>query len=257
MNPALWLLAGAAFASPVPDTPVTTLPDDLQAAFLQAEDDWQDGRLLDAERGFEQIITAAPTFDRALRRRCGVLLQLGERDAALPLCDQAHQMRPSAENAMGLARVLLQPSDRLPGSHLEDLDRARTLIDATLEDVPDSLIAWQNLCLWSVAQEDLDTLGQCAAALERLDPQASGTLYHQALWHMESGRLNQAARHLEKAIHAGLDEGTADAAEARLSTLFARAQGPTSSTSWLPWLVGGSLAALLLMLGLAPQRSRS
>ena len=254
---ALRLAAGLAFASPVPDALIDDLPDDLQAAFLQAEDDWQDGRLLDAERGFEQITEAVPTFDRALRRRCGVLLQMGERDAALPLCDQAHQMRPSAENAMGLARVLMQPSPRLPGSHLEDLDRARTLIDGVLDADPDNLFAWQNLCLWSVAQADLEALGDCVVALERLEPDASGTLYHQSLWHMESGRLQQAARYLEKAIHAGLDEGTADVAEARLATLFARAQGPASSTAWLPWLIGGSLAALLLLLGLAPQRSRS
>ncbi|HWZ88416.1 MAG TPA: hypothetical protein VNW92_06185, partial [Polyangiaceae bacterium] len=75
---------------------LTALDPSAVALFQQANAarDREDHRT--AERLYGELFARVPAFIHAERRRCGELSQLGERQAALPLCHDAVNRDPSS-----------------------------------------------------------------------------------------------------------------------------------------------------------------
>lgn len=243
---ALLLLLGAAHA----DTPLEGLPPEVRARYEAAEGAWERGDLAAAEAAFVEVNQLAPTFDRAWRRRCGVVLAAARPDEAVGYCRKARELSDSFENQVALAISLLE---------VEGQEEAGPLLQAAVAANPDYLPAQVGLCTWAHGQHDNATLSQCATALQRLSPNTPGTLYYMALDLTAQGRLQEAADALQLARSEGLtDELVRDAALGVTSK--ARREKPTSArekveertTTWsltdlLPIGLG---AALVLAVGI-------
>lgn len=188
------LLALLATASA--DTPVDTLAPELRARFEAAESAWESGDLTAAEKAFDEVTAGAPGFDRAWRRRCGVLLEEGRIDDAVASCRKAVGLVPGIENRTGLAIALLQTVDGLP--------EAGKLLEAVVAEQPGYMPGWQGLCAWSLDAEQNEPLTRCVTALEAAAPETSGTLFYRALLQADQGKLDAAVSTLDWAEQKGL-----------------------------------------------------
>lgn len=192
MLPLLFMLLAPALA----DTPVDTLPPELRARFEAAESAWEAGDLSAAEKAFQEVTVGAPTFDRAWRRQCGVLLQEGRVDDAVALCRKAVALVPGIENRTGLAIALLQTDD--------GLNESGKLLEAAVKENPEYLPGWQGLCTWALDSGKGEPLTRCVTVLETKAPETAGTLFYRSLLLADQGKLDAAVSTLDWAEQKGL-----------------------------------------------------
>lgn len=192
MLPLLLALLSPALA----DTPVDALTPELRARFEAAESAWQAGDLSNAEKAFAEVTTGAPTFDRAWRRSCGVLLEEGRVDDAVASCRKAVGLVAGVENRTGLGIALLQQDD--------GQNEAGKLFEAVVKEAPDYLAGWQGLCTWALDSGKGEPLARCVTALEASAPETAGTLFYKALLLADQGKLDPAVKTLDWAEQKGL-----------------------------------------------------
>ncbi len=223
----LLAVAGPAWGQPTPeialeDTPPEALEPAAQATLADAERAWEEGRLSDAERGYAAVTEGAPTFDRAWRRRCGVVLAMKVPEDAIPLCRQAMTLRDSAPNRVGLALALSSPpaDGTTDGTERQaDLDEAKQLLDEVLARHPAYLPAWQATCHWAVEAKALEPLQRCVTELVAGAPEAPGTFYYQARLALAQKRARDAAAFIQNALDAGMDRPTLEPLVAELAAV--------------------------------------
>lgn len=188
------LLLAAALA----DTPVESLPEPVRERFAAAELAWTSEDYDGALAAYTAVNEAAPEFDRAWRRRCGVELAVGRVDQAVTLCRKAVALVPSVENQTGLAIAVMQTES---GSK-----EASELLEGAVKANPEFLPAWQGLCTWAMSARQAEPLARCVVALERLAPQTAGTYFYRSLLLAEQGNFEQASVALQYAGQEGLTE---------------------------------------------------
>lgn len=245
------LLASTAWA----DTPIEALPEALRPIFEQAEAQWKVGELEAAEKTYTRINDEAPTFDRAFRRRCGVVLELGRPEESVELCRKAVELTPSIENRTGLAIALTRRPEGAEG-YREELDEARELLTAVTTEDATYIPGWQAMCTWALEATEDAALRSCVETLSAADPENSGTLYFQALRHMADGEVGEATTALRKARKSGLSDAQYQPLALRLGlsgqrpdpvaiqqarAVTQRARGPVSWIDLVPWFLAGGL----------------
>ncbi len=248
----LSLFALLALLSPAhADTPIEGLPAELQARFLAAETAWETGDLGAAEAGFVEITRAAPTFDRAWRRLCGVVLAADRPDDALPFCQEAVNLVASLENRTALAIAYIET---------DALEKGGELAEAAASEAPDFVPAQVALCAWARSSGEDAMLKRCSTRLDELAPNTAGTLYYQSLRLASEGAFEDARFALEVASSKGLtDDLVRDALQELARRKGAEPKSPRpggdnarrSDSSWtlgdlLPLGLG---AALVLAIG--------
>ncbi|MCB9682842.1 MAG: tetratricopeptide repeat protein [Alphaproteobacteria bacterium] len=248
-----WPVLIALLTSARADTPVDVLPEGPRATFEQAEVDWADGDLEAALDGFSTVTVQAPTFDRAWRRRCGVLLGMGQVDEALSSCRHAVELVDGYENHTALALVLLQSAD-----DEDDGTQAAALIQGVVDAQPDYLPGWVAACTYASAHEAPKVLARCAEALQRLAPETPGTLFYTALQRADDGDIKGATEALRHAQELGLTDdlyargSRAIAAQAKVAPVPGAAKkAKEEASSWslgdlMPLLI---VAALVMAVG--------
>jgi predicted Zn-dependent protease len=248
MSPVLFVALGAlAWA----DTPLDALSPELRARFEAAEAAWERGELAVAETAFTEVTEGAPTFDRAWRRRCGVVLAAGRAPEAEGFCRKAVELQPSLENRVALSLALLDNDGH---------DEAEALLRAAVREQPDYVPAQVGVCTWAHARRDDETLGACAARLAELAPGTAGTLYFTALDLAARGELEAASNTLVAARAEGLSDelardagqGIAGRARANAARTDRKPDGKRDESGWtaadlLPIGLG---AALVLAVGI-------
>ena len=198
------LLLGTALA----DTPLSELPVAYHPAFETAEAHWAAGRLQRAEAAYRQVVEGVPEFDRSWRRLCGVVLAQGRIREAVQACRKAVELKPSAENHIGLGIALTQmPAKR---------DEAAALLAQATEAAPELLPGWQATCALLHAQGRDKQLETCARRMEALDPLTPGTLFYGALYAIATDNLALAQRLLLEARSRGLPDSQFQEANQRL-----------------------------------------
>jgi tetratricopeptide (TPR) repeat protein len=210
----LALLATTALA----DTPLDTLPQRDRTVFEAAERAWQAGDLEAAETGYASLNQSSPDFDRAWRRRCGVMLAQGRVWEAVEHCDKAVNLSASIENRTGLAIALTQPADGDAPGERPELLRAKELLDGVLYDQQDYLPAWQALCSWSMEAAHDDALIRCVEKLESKLPGEVGTLYFRTVLDLQEEAWEHALTTLQAARARGLSDALFQPLALRLQT---------------------------------------
>jgi predicted TPR repeat methyltransferase len=81
-----------------------------------------EGDLVAAKEGYEQVLALGPDFPDALRRLSSVELELDHVESALQHAEQAYAADPSPYNQSALARALLYTED--PSTAPEALSHA-------------------------------------------------------------------------------------------------------------------------------------
>jgi tetratricopeptide (TPR) repeat protein len=253
----LILLLATLLSATAVDTPVDALPEPLRPVFEEAERAWREGRPGAAEAAYARLNDEVPEFDRAFRRRCGVLLEQGRNEEAIALCREAVSLKDSVENRTGLAIALTKPPEGSSG-YRDELDEARKLLDAIVEQDADYLPAWQAMCTWAVEALDDDALDSCVEVLSASDPTNPGTLYFLTLQHMALGEVDLATRTLTQARQAGLPDAQYKPLALRLGAEGQRpdpealqraraliqgqqVKGPVGFMDALPWFLAGGL----------------
>jgi tetratricopeptide (TPR) repeat protein len=211
------------------DTPLDTLAADQQELFVLAESAWEDGQLDKAEQVYAAVNKASPAFDRAWRRRCGVVLAQKRVAEAVELCKQAVSRRRSPENLTGLAIALTTPDPDDPADSSHRLDRAAGLLDETLQSRDDYLPAWQALCSWAMEATDLSALSRCVTRLEQDIPSEVGTLYFRTVLDLDLGETEHALATLQAAQARGLPQSLARPLSLRLQTEQTPVKEPSNS----------------------------
>lgn len=191
------------------DTPVDALPAALRDAYEAGESAWARGELEEAENAFVRVTDEAPGFDRAWRRRCGVVLAQQRVDEAVGLCRKAVELSESHENRTALAITLLQQDALDP--------EATGLLTAVTEAEPDYLPAWVATCQWATEAAKPKVLATCVDKLELLSPNTPGTLLYKALLLLSRNDLQGAELALFQAGEKGLTDELRVQAEARLA----------------------------------------
>jgi len=169
--------------------------------FAQATAARDRGDLDQAADLFGQVRALDPWFVAATRRLCGVESSRGQHDQAVALCRQAYKDDPSAIDGAALALALLEanPTGQTPW---EAAEHARS----AAKKAPDDAYVQQVLCQASLAVNDMDALGSCAAVLRRLAPDDMSTSFFCALDDAAHGRLDEADRELDQAYARGLPD---------------------------------------------------
>jgi Zn-dependent protease with chaperone function len=90
------------------------------------------GDLAAADSLYAAVADAVPDFDHAIRRRSGILLDLGRVSEAVALARRALDLDPSANNRSALTRCLLVQADQGPKG--TQLIEATNLADAVVAD---------------------------------------------------------------------------------------------------------------------------
>jgi hypothetical protein len=221
MTPVLVGLLGLtqlAHAGLPPDTPLDALPAPQRERFEAAERAWAEGDLLIAEAGYVAVNEAIPSFDRAWRRRCGVVLAQDRAWEAVEHCERALSLVDSAENRTALAHALIRPDGEDPADDRPELGRAKELLDSVIRDSPDYPGVWPALCSWAMEADDDDALGRCVERLEADRPSELGTLYYRAVLDIQLGAWEHAANTLASAKARGLSEELYEPLALRLQT---------------------------------------
>lgn len=259
----LGALLGAATAhAEVPtaadDTPLDALTDAQRATFHQAEAAWQDGLLYRAEELFEGLTREAPDFDRAWRRRCGVVLEQDRAEDARTLCREALSLRDSAPNRTGLALALIRLDPRTEDAQegRPELTEARALIDVVTASAPDYVSGWHALCAWGAAAESIDALDTCLLRLADLEPASAGAWYYEAVRALLLDDHAAAMRALRESRRLGLSPdlfrplafalAEAGVRPGRQGKRRAKAKGWTWQDA-IPWGVGAVLVVSVLL----------
>ena len=237
------LLVATALAT---DTPVDVLDPSLRERFIAAEASWESGRLAEAATGFTAITEAAPDFDRAHRRLCGVLLQQGLSTEAVSACARAVELKASVPNRTGLAIALIRAE--------ADPAEAVALIDAVTAEDPDYLPGWEALCTHAMAVDDAARLRQCVDALAVRAPQSDAVPVFRALVAAHDARFDEAQNHLAFASQAGVDAETIATVRARIGARMSAAQARAPVVRTPQWTAMDLVPAgivLLLIAGIA------
>lgn len=240
----LTLLLLLVVPTPAVDTPVDTLPDDLQDVFVNAEAAWQAGRLDEAFGLYQQVMDAQPDFDRAWRRACGVRVQQREYTQAVELCRKAESRKSSLENRTGLAIALIHGGI--------DPDEARALIDEVTSEDPSYVPGHQALCSYALENEDTDRLRRCVVALREHTPDAPAVPLFQALLNAHEGQFEAAWQQLEVSAGIGVPAPMLGAVRARIAARQASAPAQrTRAGSWSATDLVPIGIVLLLIAGIA------
>jgi Zn-dependent protease with chaperone function len=144
-----------------------------------------------AEKLYGEVFARVPAFIAAERRRCGELGQLGERQAALPLCQDAANKDPNSANLGALGITLLQlPNGQTPPQ--SDLDEAASALDRAAELEPKEVYLAQAQCQLALYQKSVPRLSACSARLEQLAPDDRSTIFSSWVLALSENRLSDA-----------------------------------------------------------------
>lgn len=245
----MWtFLLTSLLATALADTPVASLDEAPRARFEAAEAAWALGELNEADRAYQDVLELAPDFDRAWRRRCGVMLAMGDPELAADYCRKAVELVDSHENRTGLALTLLQ----LEGGDVE----AKELIDRVTTEQPDYLQGWVALCTWAVAHGKEPVLATCLEHLTAVSENTPGTLYFRAMQQALAGDVEDATATLRFAREKGLGDDLTrqgaqviakqskdgEGARKRRAPKPAADDGTWSLADLIPLLIAGGLA---------------
>jgi Zn-dependent protease with chaperone function len=200
-----------------------------------------------AEKLYAEVFEKAPTFTHAERRRCGELLRLGQRDAALSLCRDAVEKEAIAPNLTALASVLAERTANSSPS-VDELEEAYGLLArAESLDPDDSYVALAQ-CQVAAQRQSVVELRNCSARLDLLAPHEPSTAWAAWLLAMSTGNYGEAEDQLERARKNG-----APAAMLATMTESTEENRPLLHRAWAwVWrlLVGWvALAAVLVLAG--------
>lgn len=151
-----------------------------------------------AQQLYAEVFEKAPTFLHAERRRCGELLQLGQRDAALTLCRDAAEKEPIAPNLTALATALASGSSRSKPS-VSDLEEAYGLLSRAESLDPDDTYVALAQCQVAMQRQSVAELRNCSSRLDALAPSEPQTAWAAWMLAMSTGRFGDAEEQIERA----------------------------------------------------------
>ena len=178
------------------------------------------GRHDDAFRLYRQLLAKLPDFDPAHRRMCDLLTRVGQRDEGLAECKAALGHAETPENKAALASALLS------GEYSSaDLDRAGTLAEQAVNQIPHDKNAVVALCQVAMARDDRSAFEKCSQRLLRIDPEGKEANVYAAMLAIMNDQPRPARAALARARAAGLEEDAIDDLTAQIETLERRGQG--------------------------------
>src|SRR5262245_7663978 len=226
--------------------------------FVEANAARRNSDHLRAVQLYARVYEADPAFVHALRRQCGEETTLGRRDDALAHCRAAVAQEASAENlgTLSLAR-LTSPADRRNGTWSPsptEVQEAARAVDAAIGADHLSAFAWTTSCNLSMFTQEIERLRACVDTLQRIAPDEAGTHVYASILATSEERWSDAARELDRARAAGLDEAEyrdlrrqERAARPPLSRMLPTVAWP--GADWLPGLALVLAAAWRLRAG--------
>jgi len=231
---------------------LTALDPGALALFQQANAarDREDHRT--AERLYGEVFARVPAFLHAERRRCGELSRLGERAAALPLCQDAVNKDPSGANlgALGIALIQLPKGEEPSGS---DLDHAETALDRAAELEPKELYLAQAQCQLAFIQKSVPRLAACTARLQQLAPDDRSTIWSSWVLAMSENRFSDAQKLAKRAQSLHFP---AQMVEQMQNQTEAAIPWTTRALSWAELILGvwAALSGFLVLTGMLLSR---
>jgi Zn-dependent protease with chaperone function len=218
-----------------------------QANAARARDDHRT-----AERLYGELFARVPAFIHAERRRCVELNQLGDRQAALPLCQDAANKDASSENLGALGATLLElPNGATPSG--SDLDMAQSALDRAAELAPGEAYLAQAQCQLALFQRSLPRLSACSARLELLAPNERFTVWSSWVLAVSQNRFSDARQLVQRAKSLHLPPAMI---EHMASETEAAVPWTTRALNWAALIFGGwaALSGLLVLTGMVLSR---
>ncbi|MBI2393670.1 MAG: M48 family metalloprotease [Deltaproteobacteria bacterium] len=173
---------------------------------------------------YGEVLARVPDFDHALRRKCGVDVQLGRVAEGIALCRKAVAIRRSAENLAGLAVAIAHRDEGALTASLRT--EALTAIDEAAKLSPNDAYVHAARCQIALALAEWNRLRESVIRLDALAPNEVHTQMFGALLAMYDGRLHDADARIERARALG-------AAPELLSSLQkTRAKVEAEATPW-------------------------
>jgi Zn-dependent protease with chaperone function len=231
---------------------LTALDPSAVALFQQANAarDREDHRT--AERLYGELFARVPAFIHAERRRCGELSQLGERQAALPLCHDAVNRDPSSSNLGALGITLIQlPKGETPSQ--SDLDQAEYALDRAAELEPKEVYLAQAQCELALYQKSVPRLSSCSARLAQLAPNDRSTIWASWVLAMSENRLSDAQQLVKRAKSLHLPPSMVEHMDAETEAAI---PWTTRALTWAALVLGvwAALSGLLVLAGMLLSR---
>jgi Zn-dependent protease with chaperone function len=205
-----------------------------------------------AEMLYGELFERVPTFIHAERRRCGELSRLGERQAALPLCQDAVNKDASSENLGALGVVLIEvPKGETPAQ--SELEQAEYALDRAAELEPNAVYLAQAQCQLAFYQKSIPRLSACTARLQQLAPDDGSTIWSSWVLAMSENRLSDAQTLVKRAKSLHLP---AEMIDHMHSQTEAAIPWTTRALTWAVLILGGwaVLSGSLVLTGMLLSR---
>jgi Zn-dependent protease with chaperone function len=215
--------------------------------FLRANKASDDNDLQTAVDEYGRVLSLAPGFTPAMRRRAIAMERLGQRKEALDLARKALKAEDSSDNELALAIVLLGHHDKASPPPDADVREALRHAERGASMAADDPDTYAVLCEAALSARSESHLQTCSSALLRLAPEQPHSHVYASLAALTKGETSDARREAEEAKRLGADPQIAaklvDMADE--NTPFYEKWGPPLGKVVVAWLAG-----LVLLLGL-------
>lgn len=170
---------------------------DLEAGKLYREaNSLRDSQPERASQLYAQVIARAPTFDHALRRKCGIDAVSGKMAEALLLCRRALAVRRTPENLIGLATAIVARGADVSGALRQE---SLGLIDEAVRIAPAMDYVHHARCQVANALGEWTRMKEALAQLDRIAPNDPHTQFCGAILALAEGRIKDADDRIARA----------------------------------------------------------
>jgi hypothetical protein len=152
-------------------------------------------------RLFGELFARAPTFIHAERRLCFELVLIGRRDEGIYHCRHALSVDANAYNVTTLATALLEGPSALSPTENREID---DLLERAEKLAPQDPLVGFAQCKLALRRQSAVKLKECTARLQRIAPNAPGTIYMSWIAAMTEGRWSAAADLIARGRKEGL-----------------------------------------------------
>ena len=177
---------------------------------------------------------------------------MGDRQAALALCQDAVNKDASSENLGALGATLIAlPNGATPSG--SDLDLAQSALDRAAELAPGEAYLAQLQCQLALLQRSIPRLSTCSARLEQLAPNERSTVWSSWVLAMSQNRFSDARHLVQRAKSLHLPAATV---EQMARDTEAAIPWTTHALNWAAVIFGGwaALSGLLVLTGMVLSR---
>ncbi len=172
------------------------------------QESWQE-----AQTHYRDALALDPDFAHAERRRCSVLMMLGEHEESRASCRRAMRLIESPENQVGLMMALAADPELSGSYHREIAKLAGKALDGPAAHDPEMLPA---ICQATMVADRLDLLERCHRMMTTVAGDTANTHFFGWMVAISKGELGDAEDEIDAAEAAGLDPEMV--AEMRTST---------------------------------------